>query len=63
MSNQKLKLVVRKILKEISEEFDYRGEHQAPHASDNYSSPIYNMTNSFGEDIYSSNAVRYYGKK
>lgn len=54
---------VRKIIKRIIRESqdDYRGEHQAPHASDGYSSPIYDMTNSFGDDIYTSNAVRYYG--
>lgn len=63
-----LKIDVRKIIKKLvketfneSQPFDYRGQHEAPHSSDNYSSPIYDMTNAFGEDIYTSNAVRYFG--
>jgi hypothetical protein len=61
MENSLVKKLVRSLIREISEEFDYRGEHQAPHRSDNYSSPIYDMTNAFGDDIYTSNAVRYFG--
>ena len=64
MSKIKLINLIRSTIKEVYSNlgpFDYRGEHQAPHASDSYSSPIYNMTNSFGEDIYTSNAARYFG--
>lgn len=64
MSKIKLINLIRSIIKEVYSNlgpFDYRGEHQAPHASDNYSSPIYDMTNAFGEDIYTSNAVRFFG--
>lgn len=61
MGYPKIKYIIRNLIREISEEFDYRGEHQAPHRSDNYSSPIHDMTNSFGDDIYTSNAVRYFG--
>lgn len=57
----KLRKIIRSIIKEANDEFDYRGEHSASHRSDNYSSPIYDMTNSFGEDIYGPNAVRYFG--
>lgn len=58
MSNSNIKKLIRRVL---LEEFEYRGEHEAPHASDGYSSPIYDMTNAFGEDIYSNKAARYFG--
>lgn len=64
MSKVKLINLVRSTIEEVYSNlgpFDYRGEHQAPHASDGYSSPIHNMSNSFGEDIYTSNAARYFG--
>ena len=37
---------------------DYKGEHQAP-SNDN--APLHNLTGTYPEDIYSSNAPRYYG--
>lgn len=51
---------INNIIKEELE--DYKGDHEAPHVSDGESSsPIYDMVNAFGEDIYTSNAVRYFG--
>lgn len=49
----------RKIaLKNIAEEDDYRGYHQAPGKDD---TPMYDVTNSFGNDIYTRDAVRLFG--
>lgn len=63
-SNQILKLFTNlrgqqcgKIV-EIKEDVDYRGQHSAP---DKDSAPAYDLSNVYPEDIYSSNAVRYYG--
>lgn len=49
----------RKIFEELD---DYRGSHQAPR-DDGYNSPLYDVTlnGTYPDDIYSSNAVRYYG--
>ena len=44
----------------LNEDEDYRGEHQAP-SKNGDDSPMYDVTNQFGEDIYGSNAVRMYG--
>lgn len=44
----------------IKEDFDYRGEHQAP-TNDGYHSPLYNLIGVYDEDIYGHNAARYYG--
>jgi hypothetical protein len=63
MSN-KIRNIIRSIINEVYSNlgpFDYKGEHQAPHGSDGYSSPIHEMTNTYGEDIYTSNAARYFG--
>lgn len=64
MLQNSVRKIIKKLIKETyneSQPFDYRGQHEAPHSSDNYSSPIYDMTNAFGEDIYTSNALRYFG--
>jgi hypothetical protein len=64
MSLIKLRNIIKSTIEEVYSNlgpFDYRGEHQAPHASDGYASPIYDMTNAFGVDIYTPNAVRYFG--
>jgi hypothetical protein len=63
MSN-KIRNIIRSIINEVYSNlgpFDYKGEHQAPHGSDAYSSPLYEMTNAFGVDIYTSNAARFFG--
>ena len=39
---------------------DYRGQHQAPTAGEG-SAPLWNLTEIYPDDIYSSNAARYYG--
>ncbi len=44
-------------LNNLTEE-DYRGSHTAPTKND---SPMYDLTNTYDEDIYSKNAVRFYG--
>src|ERR1035437_6964102 len=41
---------------------DYRGSHQAP-TLDSEDSPMYDVTNTFGEDIYSSQALRHFGHR
>jgi hypothetical protein len=43
---------------EIKESIDYRGQHQAPNKED---APAYDLSSVYPDDIYSSNAVRYYG--
>lgn len=56
-----LEFQLRVLIRETLDQ-DYKGEHEAPHASDGeVSSPLYDMVGSFGEDIYTSNAVRYFG--
>jgi hypothetical protein len=49
-------LLIKRLLKE--ELKNYHGEHQAPDKED---IPIYNMTLSYPEDIYSSDAAKLYG--
>lgn len=44
--------------KPLTEEEDYRGQHTAPGIDD---SPMYDVTNSFGKDMYTNNALRYFG--
>jgi hypothetical protein len=44
--------------KSINESSDYRGQHQAPTKED---APAYDLSKIYPEDIYSSDAVRYYG--
>jgi hypothetical protein len=39
----------------------YRGSHQAPTASREYSAPAFALDNLYPEDVYSSKAARYYG--
>jgi hypothetical protein len=62
--SDKIRNIIRSIINEVYSNlgpFDYKGEHQAPHGSDAYSSPLYDMTNAFGTDIYTSNAARFFG--
>lgn len=50
---------MKSILKIIKEEIeDYKGEHQAPDAND---SPMFDVINAFGEDMYTPEANRYFG--
>jgi hypothetical protein len=44
--------------KPLTEEEDYRGQHTAPTSED---SPMYDVTNAFGEDIYTDKALRMFG--
>ena len=44
----------------LSEAEDYRGHHEAPRPDDS-SSPMYDTTNTYGEDIYGPQAMRLYG--
>ena len=44
---------------EISEnEDDYRGSHRAPNRDND---PMYDLENTFGDDVYTPNCVRYFG--
>jgi hypothetical protein len=52
-------IIVIEINKFLNEE-DYRGSHQAPNKNGD-DSPLYDVTNQFGEDIYGSNALRMFG--
>jgi hypothetical protein len=52
-------IIVVEINKFLNEE-DYRGSHQAPNKNGD-DSPLYDVTNQFGEDIYGSNALRMFG--
>lgn len=45
-------------IKELFES-SYRGQHTAPRPEDN--SPLHDLTDIYGDDIYSPNALRYYG--
>lgn len=49
-------IMLRKILSEIDD--DYRSQHTAPSKED---SPMYDLSNTYPDDIYSSDAVRLYG--
>ena len=42
----------------INENEDYRGEHTAPGKDD---SPMYDLSNTYPDDIYGPNGARYYG--
>lgn len=44
----------------IKENMDYRGEHEAP-TNDGYHKPLYDLTGIYDDDIYGPNAARYYG--
>jgi len=41
-------------------EEDYKGEHEAP-KNDGFSKPIHNLKDIYPDDIYGSNAAKYYG--
>ncbi len=56
-----LKKIIREfIFNKINE--SYQGEHEAPHREDGYTSPIYDMTSAYGEDIYTPNAYKFFGQ-
>ncbi len=57
--NRLFEIIVNEIDGFLNEE-DYRGSHQAPNR-DSDDSPMYDVTDKFGEDIYGSNAVRMFG--
>jgi hypothetical protein len=40
---------------------DYRGIHQAPRKGGDTSAPMYDVTQLYPDDFYSTNAARYYG--
>lgn len=44
----------------INEDEDYRGEHSAP-SNNGYDQPMHNLGGIYPDDIYSSNAAKYYG--
>lgn len=48
------------IVKNIIESSDYRGEHQAPTKGEG-SAPLWNLSEIYPDDIYSSKAAQYYG--
>lgn len=47
-------------LEGYSDDYSYRLSHQAP-TDDDYHQPLYNPVGMFGDDIYSPQAVQYYG--
>lgn len=53
-----LERLTRKIEETLLTESDYRGEHTAPSKDD---APLHDLTEVYGDDIYSSQAVRYFG--
>lgn len=48
-----------KLIDLLSEEHDYRGKHEAP-GKDN-GAPLHDLTKIYPDDIYSTNAARYFG--
>lgn len=56
--------IFMKSIEEIIQEelLDYRGSHQAPEPSDS-DSPMYDVTMTYGEDIYGPQAMRLYGHR
>jgi len=46
------------IIREEIQDLEYRGDHTAPNKNH---SPIYDVSDSYGEDMYGGNAMRYYG--
>lgn len=57
ISEDNLKKTIKKHLREL---FDYRGEHTAP-GPDSDDSPMHNVEDKFGDDIYGPQAVRMFG--
>jgi hypothetical protein len=59
MKNRLIELYIKRLVRGIlQEDVDYKGWHEAPTKED---VPLYNLIDAYGEDIYSSNAVRYFG--
>lgn len=50
---------LKNIILSITENDDYRGSHKAPDHT--FGAPLYDLTKIYPDDIYSSNAARYYG--
>jgi len=57
---EKSRLLIKKMLREGLSENDYRGSHTAPNRSDT-NSPMHDLENNFGDDVYGPNCVRYFG--
>ena len=53
------KPLIKRLLKKALNEEDYRGVHTAPSAIDD--DPMYNLENTYGDDVYTQNCVRYFG--
>ena len=54
-----MKLLIKQLLKKSLLENNYKGSHTAPDKESG--EPLYDLINTYGEDIYGLNAVRYYG--
>ena len=54
-----MKLLIKQLLTKSLLENDYKGSHTAPDKESG--EPLYDLINTYGEDIYGPNAVRYYG--
>lgn len=52
------KIIHESLLKYLNEQEDYKGEHSAPSKED---APLYNLKDTYPDDIYSTNGARYYG--
>jgi hypothetical protein len=53
------KSLIKKMLNEaLNEEEDYRGSHRAPNRDND---PMYDLENTFGDDVYTPNCARYFG--
>lgn len=52
------KYIYNSIRQIINENEDYRGVHKAPNKED---SPMYDLSNTYPDDIYSQHGARYYG--
>jgi hypothetical protein len=57
-TNETLSRIIKEEINYFVENDDYRGEHHAPSTDD---APLHDMTQTFPEDIYSSDAARMYG--
>jgi len=50
--------IIKEEINKIVNENDYVGQHSAPHRESN--SPMYDLTDIYGDDIYNNNAARYF---
>lgn len=58
MTESNTKTLIKKMLNEALNEEDYRGSHTAPNID---SDQIYDLENTFGDDVYGPNCARYFG--